>query len=228
MCVCRECSYHLWAKMLKLMLLFLSVPLRYVLKMNNTPGNNEPMETAATPTNIAAPVSQPLPAVNAMHSDLPDEPTPAPVPMENPSPPSQPPEAAAQSCQALPEQQDPSLDQQELVRPMSSQAAIQMPQEASSAPQVDEEQAGPSHGYHSTSATPCNFVPFSGGGQRLGGSGSDEQRECLLPMSSSSSPLSSGPPKAKKAKPSHEVQVRGRRAKSTNPVNFSRCLIQWI
>ncbi|XP_017334077.1 tether containing UBX domain for GLUT4 [Ictalurus punctatus] len=187
-----------------------SVILRYVLKASNTPGNNEPMETAATPTNTAAPASQSPPAVNTMHhSDLPDEPTPAPVPIETPSPPSQSPESAAQMCQALPvkqEQAEPSRNYQQVVRPKIRQADIQMPQEASSVPQVDEEQAGPSHKYNSHSATPSNFVPFSGGGQRLGGSGGDEQKECPLPVSSSSSPLSSGPPKAKKAKPSHEVQ----------------------
>lgn len=175
------------------------------------------METAATPTNTAAPASQPLPAVNTMHSDPPDEPTPAPVPMENPSPPSQTPEAAAQRWQALPEQQQQAEPSRDLVRPESCQAPIQMPQEASSAPQVEEEQAGPSHTHHSHPSTRSNFVPFSGGGQRLGGSGSDDQGECHLPMSSSSTPLSSGPPKAKKAKPSHEVQVRYRGAKSRNP-----------
>ncbi|KAK3533690.1 hypothetical protein QTP70_023994 [Hemibagrus guttatus] len=188
-----------------------SAILRYVLKASNTPGNNEPMETAATPTDTAAPASQLPPAVNPIHSDLPDEPKPKPAPMpeETPSSPSQTPEDASQMCQALPvqqEQAEPSQDQQQVVRPKIKQAAIQMPHEASSAPQVDEEQAGPSHKYHSHSATPSNFVPFSGGGQRLGGSGGYEQRECPLPASSSSSPLSGGPPKAKKAKPSLEVQ----------------------
>ncbi|XP_053094042.1 tether containing UBX domain for GLUT4 isoform X2 [Pangasianodon hypophthalmus] len=186
-----------------------SAILRYVLKASNTPGNNEPMETATTPNDTAAPASQPPPAVNTMHSDLPDEPIPAPVPMENTSPPSQTPEAADQTCQTLPvqqEQAEPSQDQHQVVRPKIRQANIQMPQEASSMQQMDEEQAGPSHKYHSHSTTPSNFVPFSGGGQRLGGSGGDEQRECPSPASSSSSPLSSGPPKAKKAKPSHEVQ----------------------
>lgn len=177
------------------------------------------METAATPADTAAPASQLPPAVNTMHSDLPDEPKPkpAPVPEETPSSPSQTPEDAAQMCQALPvqqEQAEPSRDQQQVVRPKIKQAAIQMPQKASSAPQVDEEQAGPSHKYHSHSATPSNFVPFSGGGQRLGGSGGDEQKECPPPASSSSSPLSGGPPKAKKAKPSHEVQVRDKEHKS--------------
>lgn len=196
---------------------FFIYALRYVLKASNTPENNEPMETAATPSDTAALASQPPPpAVNTMHSDLPDEPSPGPVPTENPSPPSQIPEAAAQTCQTLPvqqEQAEPPRDQHQVVRPKSSQAAIQMPQEASSVPQVDEEQAGPSHRHHSHSTTPSNFVPFSGGGQRLGGSGNDEPRECPL----LASPLSSGPPKAKKAKPSHDLQVRGRVGESTNP-----------
>lgn len=170
------------------------------------------METAATPTDTASPASRPSPAVTTTHSDVPDEPTPAPVPMENPSAPSQTPEAAARTCQGLPvkqERAEPPRNQQQVVRPKISQAPIQMPEEASTVPQVDEEQAGPSHKYHSHSSTLSNFVPFSGGGQRLGGPGGDERRECPSPASSSSSPLSSGPPKAKKAKPSHEVQVRG-------------------
>lgn len=190
------------------------------------------METAATPTNTAAPASQSPPAVNTMHhSDLPDEPTPAPVPIETPSPPSQSPESAAQMCQALPvkqEQAEPSRNYQQVVRPKIRQADIQMPQEASSVPQVDEEQAGPSHKYNSHSTTPSNFVPFSGGGQRLGGSGGDEQKECPLPVSSSSSPLSSGPPKAKKAKPSHEVQVRGRETKTKSMFFFSSRFMGFI
>lgn len=192
---------------------------RYVLKASNTPGKNEPMETGATLTDTAAPASQLPPAVKTMQSDLPDEPEPAPVPVETPSPPSQNPKDAAQMCQALPvqqEQADLSRDQQQVVRPKIKQVAIQMPQEASSVPQVDEEQAGPSHKCHSHSVTSSNFVPFSGGGQRLGGPGGNEQRACPSLASSSSSPLSSGPPKAKKAKPSHEVQVRARRTKSTN------------
>lgn len=190
------------------------------------------METAATPTNTAAPASQSPPAVNTMHhSDLPDEPTPAPVPIETPSPPSQSPESAAQMCQALPvkqEQAEPSRNYQQVVRPKIRQADIQMPQEASSVPQVDEEQAGPSHKYNSHSATPSNFVPFTGGGQRLGGSGGDEQKECPLPVSSSSSPLSSGPPKAKKAKPNHEVQVRGRETKTKSMFFFSSRFMGFI
>ncbi|XP_027019044.2 tether containing UBX domain for GLUT4 [Tachysurus fulvidraco] len=182
-----------------------SAILRYVLKASNTPGNNEPMETGATLTGTAAPAPRLSPAVKTM----PDEPEHAPVPAESPSPPSQNPKDAAQMCQALPVQQeqvDLSRDQQQVVRPKIKQVAIQMPQEASSVPQVDEEQAGPSLKYHSHSVTASNFVPFSGGGQRLGGPGGDEQRACPSPASSSSSPLSSGPPKAKKAKPSHEVQ----------------------
>ncbi|KAI5616644.1 tether containing UBX domain for GLUT4 [Silurus asotus] len=186
-----------------------SAILRYVLKSSNSQGNNEPMETAAKPTVTAAPASQPPPTVNTIHSDLPDEPTPAPVPMEAPNPPCETLEAAAQTCQALPvqkEQAESSPDQQQVVRPKIRQADIQVPQESSSVPEVDEEQAGPSHKNNSHSVTPSNFVPFSGGGQRLGGSGGDEHKEFALPATSSSSPLFSGPPKAKKAKPSHEVQ----------------------
>lgn len=173
------------------------------------------METAATPTDTSAPASQSAPVVNTIHSDLPDksETKPAPVPLETLTSLSQSPEAVAQMCQALPvqqEQAEPPQDQQQVVRPKIKQAATQMPQDTSSVPQVDEEQAGPSHRHNSHSVMPSTFVPFSGGGQRLGGTGNDEHKEYPSAASSSSLPLSSGPPKAKKAKPNHEVPVRGR------------------
>ncbi|TSL68216.1 Myeloid-associated differentiation marker-like protein 2 [Bagarius yarrelli] len=186
-----------------------SAILRFVLKLTSTPENNEPMETAITPTDTAPPASQPSPGVNTMPSDEPNEPEPAPMPIETPSPPSQNPEAASQMCQSVSKQQEqaePSQDQSQAVQPKVKQTAIPLPQEARSVPQVDEEQPGPSHKYLSQSATPSNFVPFSGGGQRLGGSGAEEQKESPSPSSSSSSPLSGGPPKAKKAKPSRDIQ----------------------
>lgn len=51
-----------------------------------------------------------------------------------------------------------------------------------------------------TSAS-CTFVPFSGGGQCLGGTG-------INSMSVPSSCFTVGPPEAKKPKSSHEVKVR--------------------
>ncbi|XP_049321537.1 tether containing UBX domain for GLUT4 [Astyanax mexicanus] len=194
-----------------------SAILRYVVKTSNTLGNGEPMENAATPTDTiaTATASQPTPehleapsgastAVNPPLPDRPDEPTPAPVPMETPSPPLQSSEAAfAHTSQTLPvqkEEAEPSQDQHQAVRPKIRQVDNKGHQDSKAELQMDDEQPGPSHAKlppHS------NFVPFSGGGQRLGGSGG------LPPSSSSSSsssPVFSGPPKAKKSKPSHEVK----------------------
>uniref|UniRef100_W5LMM2 ASPSCR1 tether for SLC2A4, UBX domain containing n=1 Tax=Astyanax mexicanus TaxID=7994 RepID=W5LMM2_ASTMX len=194
-----------------------SSPTQYVVKTSNTLGNGEPMENAATPTDTiaTATASQPTPehleapsgastAVNPPLPDRPDEPTPAPVPMETPSPPLQSSEAAvAHTSQTLPvqkEEADPSQDQHQAVRPKIRQVDNKGHQDSKAELQMDDEQPGPSHAKlppHS------NFVPFSGGGQRLGGSGG------LPPSSSSSSsssPVFSGPPKAKKSKPSHEVK----------------------
>ncbi|KAI4902593.1 hypothetical protein NFI96_030742 [Prochilodus magdalenae] len=188
-----------------------SAILRYVVKGSNTPGPGEPMETAATPTDAiaTATASQPPPehleapsgaptAVNPALSDKPAEPTPAPVPSETPSPPCQSTAHMRQTLPVQPEEAEPSQDQQQAVRPKIRQAVNQ--QQPRAELQADDEQPGPSH---ASLPPPSNFVPFSGGGQRLGGSAG-------LPRSSSSSsslsPLPSGPPKAKKAKPSHEVQ----------------------
>ncbi|XP_072516923.1 tether containing UBX domain for GLUT4 [Salminus brasiliensis] len=194
-----------------------SAILRYVMKTNNTLGRGEPMENAATPTDTVATAtaSQPPPehleapsgastAVNPTPPDRPDEPTPAPVPMETPNPPSQSSEAAvAHTIQTLPVQQDEagsSQDQQQAVRPKVRQTGNQGQQGFKAEPRVDDEQPGPSH---ANSPPHSNFVPFSGGGQRLGGSGGLPPSS---PSASSLSPVFSGPPKAKKAKPSHEVQ----------------------
>ncbi|XP_066503091.1 tether containing UBX domain for GLUT4 [Hoplias malabaricus] len=190
-----------------------SAILRYVVKGSNTLGPSEPMETAATPTDsdATATTSHPPPehleahsgattAVNPVSPDRPDEPTPAPVPMETPSPPPQGTETTAQTLPVQQKEAEPSQDLQQSVRPKIRQTGNQGQQESSAEQQVDDEQPGPSH---ASAPTHSHFVPFSGGGQRLGGSGE-------LPHSSSSSPSlsphSSGPPKAKKAKPSLEIQ----------------------
>ncbi|XP_076879666.1 tether containing UBX domain for GLUT4 isoform X2 [Brachyhypopomus gauderio] len=195
-----------------------SAIVRYVLKGSNSLGpGGEPMETAAAPTGAVATatVSQPSPqhpdapsgastAVNTTLSEGPSEPMPAPVPMETPSPPCQSAEAVAHVCQAEQEKAEHSQEEQQVVRPKSRQAGSHAPQEPRPELQVDEEKPGPSQEYHAHSVTPPNFVPFSGGGQRLGGSGEGTTTE--YPSSCSSS-VSSSPPKAKKAKASHEAQT---------------------
>ncbi|XP_026885270.2 tether containing UBX domain for GLUT4 [Electrophorus electricus] len=196
-----------------------SAILRYVLKRSTSLGLGEPMETAATPTDVvpAGSVSQMSPqhlempsgtsmAANTTLPDRPSEPTPAPVPMETPSPPPQSAEAAAHASQALlveREEAERSQEEQQVVRPKTRQAGSRGQQEPRPEPRSDEERPGPSQEHHTHLATPSNFVPFSGGGQRLGGPGEGVTAE--RPSSSPSS-ISSSPPKAKKAKASHEAQ----------------------
>lgn len=81
---------------------------------------------------------------------------------------------------------------------MSREQGVWPPQED------DDERPGTSQQCHGSapSATPTDFVPFSGSGQRLGGTGT-----AGLKMSTSWSSCASGsPPKAKKPKPCQEIK----------------------
>lgn len=81
---------------------------------------------------------------------------------------------------------------------MSREQGVWPPQED------DDERPGTSQQCHgsASSATPTDFVPFSGSGQRLGGTGT-----AGLKMSTSWSSCASGsPPKAKKPKPCQEIK----------------------
>lgn len=163
--------------------LFLSC--RYVLK--TAPASGEITDAVAMPTEAItkAPKSQ----------------SPPPETSTLPAPSA---EVTAPLIQTLPvrqEEEEPNKIQEQSVRPKTRPAADQQ----DLVPQTDDERPGTSQQQHP--ATTHNFVPFSGGGQRLGGAGTSG----LKTSSSWTSSVSSSPPKAKKPKPNHEVKVRVRR-----------------
>uniref|UniRef100_A0A673IAW5 RBD domain-containing protein n=1 Tax=Sinocyclocheilus rhinocerous TaxID=307959 RepID=A0A673IAW5_9TELE len=166
-----------------------SAIIRYVLKGSGSSCPAASVDAVAMPTDDVAKttVSQPPP-------EPPEEP--APVPMETPAPPT---EVAAPPNHhpVKQEEEEPSSSREQGVWPKTDQ-----PPQAKLMPQEDDERPGTSQQCHGSapSATPTDFVPFSGSGQRLGGTAG-------LKMSTSwSSCVSGSPPKAKKPKPSHEIK----------------------
>ncbi|XP_024115767.1 tether containing UBX domain for GLUT4 [Oryzias melastigma] len=122
------------------------------------------------------------------------------------------------STSAPPESSRPVDPPEPPAKPTSSTSAQhrdaqpQPPPTAIPTPAQEEEQAGPS----GSNSQPCSsvapsapFVPFSGGGQRLGGAG-------VHPLASSASPsgfpAAVESPKAKKAKGSHSSSTKGKTA----------------
>ncbi|XP_026077742.1 tether containing UBX domain for GLUT4-like [Carassius auratus] len=165
-----------------------SAIIRYVLKGSDSSCPGASVDAVAMPTDAVAKttVSQPPP-------EPPEEP--APVPMETQAPPSQV-TAQLNHHPIKQEEEEPKASQEQEVRPKSDQPPAKL------MPQEDDERPGTSQQCHGSapSATPTDFVPFSGSGQRLGGSAG-------LKMSTSwSSCVSSSPPRAKKPKPSHEIK----------------------
>lgn len=181
--------------------LFLS--LRFLLKNNKAQeeeNGKEVTETAAMPTipfakdATPSPPSQPDPA--SPQSDT------AEVPVQDANPP------GSVGIQPLPLPTSttsiPPFQQEEVSKSQSALEPKFLPAEGGR-PEEDEEKAGPSGlNVHSDSI----FIPFSGGGQRLGGPGAGAMGPSLSSYSSASSSLSTltaavESPKAKKAKSSH-------------------------
>lgn len=172
-----ECHAIIW------MMITLSLLLsgRYVLK--TAPASGDIADAVSTPTAAV---------VKATESQ-------SPPPETSVLPVSPPAEVTAPVNRTLPvkqEEEEPNKGQDQSVRPKTRPAADQR----DLVTQTDEERPGTSQ----QQATPTNFVPFSGGGQRLGGAGTS----ALKTSTSWTSSVSSSPPKAKKPKPNHEVKVR--------------------
>ncbi|KAA0701384.1 Tether containing UBX domain for GLUT4 [Triplophysa tibetana] len=160
-----------------------SAIIRYVLK------------TASAPDDLTDAVAK-----ATASPSLPPETSILPVSVETPAPP---PEATPPVKQTLPvkqEEEDPKKVQEQSVRPKTRPGA----ERRDLVTQTDEERPGTSQQQHGSThpATPTNFVPFSGGGQRLGGAGGSGPK---TPTSWTLS-VSASPPKAKKPKPNHEVK----------------------
>ncbi|AWP06112.1 putative tether containing UBX domain for GLUT4 [Scophthalmus maximus] len=199
-----------------------SAIVRFLLKKDKSSGevdDREATERAAIPTTPVA--KEPTQSSSSRPDPPPSHPdkstTDVPVknssrdrPMETQPAPT-PPSASATST--LPVQQEGPVEQEEVTNPQDAFFSKAPPVERGS-PEEDGEQAGPSGlSSHPPSSSYCApsapFIPFSGGGQRLGGpgglggSGGGAVRRSL----SSSSPLSAlnaavESPKAKKAKSS--------------------------
>uniref|UniRef100_A0A8C1S787 ASPSCR1 tether for SLC2A4, UBX domain containing n=1 Tax=Cyprinus carpio TaxID=7962 RepID=A0A8C1S787_CYPCA len=165
-----------------------SAIIRYVLKGSDSSCPGVSVDAVAMPTDAVAKTT-----ISQLPPEPPEEPT--PVPMETPAPPT---EVAAplNHHPVKQEEEEPKASQEQAVRPKSDQLPSKL------TPQEDDERPGTSQQCHDSapSATPTDFVPFSGSGQRLGGTAG-------LKMSTSWSACVSGsPPKAKKPKPSQEIK----------------------
>ncbi|XP_022611304.1 tether containing UBX domain for GLUT4 [Seriola dumerili] len=201
-----------------------SAIVRFLLKKNKTPGEEDgrqATETAVMPTTPVAKETRPsssfkpdpapshpetttdMPVINSS-PDRPVETLPAPSP--------------ASATSTLPHtlvQQEEVLNPQDAVRP-------KVPHVERGAPEEDGEEAGPSglssHQSSSSSSAPsAPFIPFSGGGQRLGGPrGGVVERSLSSSSSLSALTASVESPKAKKAKSSHGANTK-RQATSNQP-----------
>ncbi|KAK9966915.1 hypothetical protein ABG768_003997 [Culter alburnus] len=161
-----------------------SAIIRYVLKGSSSSCPGADMDAVKTT------VSQPPPP----------EPS-APAPVKTPAPPT---EVAAplNHHPVKQEEEEPNTSQEQAVRPKTKAAGE--PQETPIMTKEDDERPGTSQQCHGSapSATPTNFVPFAGSGQRLGGPAATG----LKGSTSWSSCVSGSPPKAKKPKPSGEIK----------------------
>ncbi|XP_037328775.2 tether containing UBX domain for GLUT4 isoform X1 [Pungitius pungitius] len=185
---------------------------RFLLKKNKVPGQEDAedaTETAAVPTTpavvpttpvaketVPSPSSQPGPAPSRPETsttDVKDKNRQTEVSTPTPAP-----------CSKLqPVQQEEVPNSQDAVRP-------KIPPVGRGTPEEDDEKAGPSglNSHPSTSpitAPSAPFIPFSGGGQRLGGPRGSAAGRSLSSSSSSLPALTAAveSPKAKKAKSSH-------------------------
>lgn len=182
-----------------------SAILRFLLKKDKIPGEDDETETAATPTSPVAMETTPSPPSQSDPAPSFPEMSTADVPIKNVIP-----DRPIDTQPApAPVQREAAPNSQDAVRP-------KVPPTGRRTPEEDGERAGPSglncHPSSSSSSAPsAPFIPFSGGGQRLGGPGGGALGHSL--SSSSSSSLSTAAvesPKAKKAKSSHSSHTKNK------------------
>nr|XP_019939218.1 PREDICTED: tether containing UBX domain for GLUT4 isoform X1 [Paralichthys olivaceus] len=192
-----------------------SAIVRFLLKKNKSPGeedDSEAIETAAIPTMLVAKEtthstsSQPDPAPSRPATSTTDE----QVKNSSPDRPMEtlPTPTPASVANSLPVQQEVPVEQKEV---LNTQGAVRpkVPPVEKSVSVDDGEKAGPSGlssqpSSSSSFAPSAPFIPFSGGGQRLGGPvGGAVGRSPSLSSSLSGLAATVESPKAKKAKSSH-------------------------
>ncbi|XP_026158293.1 tether containing UBX domain for GLUT4 [Mastacembelus armatus] len=185
-----------------------SAIVRFLLKKNKTPGDEdgeEATETVAMPTTPVAKEttpnmsSQPDPAPSLPEISTSDE----PIKNSDPDRPIETLSAQApiSTTNTAPVQQEEIPHPQDAVRPKVAPGRTGMPEE-------DDDEAGPSGlnslPLSSSSTSSATFVPFSGGGQRLGGLGAGAVGHSVYsPLSLSALSAAVESPKAKKAKSSY-------------------------
>ena len=187
---------------------------RFLLKNSKTQGEEDGREPVETDTMPTAPVakdtapclqSQPVPAKSEPDSSKTDMPSQNSSPHRPTEKHSEPPPPSATIT--LPVQREENS---------KSQRADQPKVESSERPEDDGEKPGPSglnnHPVSSSPTTPsAPFIPFSGGGQRLGGPMAGAGGRSLSSSASSSLSAQSAAiesPKAKKAKSSHSSSTK--------------------
>ncbi|KAL4648653.1 tether containing UBX domain for GLUT4-like [Arapaima gigas] len=176
-----------------------SAIIRYVLKKSRSPEDGEPMDTASV---ITAAVDN--------TEEVPTSSEPIPPPKDNGIPGDMVLNQSVRKPTVEAASTSASSESHESVRPKNRPVQKQDKTEEKPGPsgecsmQTKEEMAS-----GSAASTVASFVPFSGGGQRLGGpvgEGSGMWREGVPTTSSLQTSPSGpgGPPKAKKSKPSHD------------------------
>ncbi|XP_035813207.2 tether containing UBX domain for GLUT4 isoform X1 [Amphiprion ocellaris] len=182
-----------------------SAIVRFLLKKDKTPGEEDEPETPAMPTTPVA--KETTPSVSPQPDPVPSLPeaSTTTVPIKNSSPDSPmetiPAPVPMMATDTTPVQNKDVPNSQDAVQP-------KVPPTGRQTPEADGEEAGPSglNCHPSSSAPSAPFIPFSGGGRRLGGPGGGAVGRSLSSSSSSSlSALTAAveSPKAKKAKSSH-------------------------
>ncbi|MED6280705.1 hypothetical protein CHARACLAT_013500, partial [Characodon lateralis] len=186
-----------------------SAIVRFFLKKDKPAGEeDEPVAMAFTPvakeaTPSPPPQSDPAPSIPETGTEVVPTNNSSPrEPLETPPVPTPVP-AASFITEDAPKHQDVVRPK---VLPTGSETAVE-----------DGEEAGPSginsHPSSSSSPAPADpFIPFSGGGQRLGGLGGESGRSLSSSSSSSLSALTTAAesPKAKKAKSSHSSSTKSK------------------
>ncbi|XP_028829256.1 tether containing UBX domain for GLUT4 isoform X2 [Denticeps clupeoides] len=173
-----------------------SAIVRYVLKKTNV----EPMEAVAADNGaMVSTLPPPQPELPPQTLEMADESPPPPVHME--TAPHSDANITIRPDDIMTRQEAESTAKTQQEQPIPAENETQAKPKKEVEPELDGEQPGTSRECqaHTRSSMPSSFVPFSGGGQRLGGQGASVS-------SSPSASLTGGPPKAKRPKPSCEAK----------------------
>ncbi|KAM9314211.1 tether containing UBX domain for GLUT4 [Pholidichthys leucotaenia] len=201
-----------------------SAIVRFLLKKER---KDDEIESTAMPTTPVAmettpsssPQDDPTPSSESSTTDVPSKDSDPDTSMEtHPSPQSAP--SVTPNTSTPPTEHKDVQTTQEAVRP-------KVPPTVRQTPEDDGEEAGPSGLNSNPSSSPSSppsapFIPFSGGGQRLGGPGGGAIGRTSSSSSSSLSALTAAveSPKAKKAKPSYSFSSKSKATTNLESTDF--------